>query len=722
MSGKVSGLSDWTDMNPSGIIACSMQFYATEAAVRWLLIFSGRDTHKRRRALRRTCLRFLGVSLLILLRASELAFARAEWYRGLDLEHAVELASLVVAARVVDISELKVAIGGKGERSIQQFEFEPRQVLKGVFSRPRLTLTSDDLGTHRFVDLAQIDRGEICLLILGRSSEGYTVLDQFPSLDHALPRLQDSNDPLLDAVRVLLAVNASRERAKKVTLLLGGLRTHDGPAAIPLLSALTRRALIAAQTPGAVEVVTKHLSNSSPAVREQAAITLHEVLDADYLDQLNVRRPALSALLNSLTKSDANLGARVAAIDALGSAGMTARDNPSVIHELQLDQPGLTFAEQSSRLQAAGQLEVGSQRTAVTDFVSRLPFDAPSELEYSAEWTLIRLDPYEALKQLSTRIKAKLASGLGVSTEIRLFGKLPRNLGVPALLDFSKLPLERNERMAFAAASCELPDPELVPALRAMLDLREPEIRWHAVEALKKIDTDEAAKALRPLLREEPDLLRKLEIAEFLGRHGLRDGYPYAIEHVAEPRLREQAVAALAAIREPNAGPELKHVLETSNDLAWKSAAIRVLGRLGEVEFGSQFLEIARNLKDPLAPSALIALGDLGEAKALELVREGMTSRSTEVLVASLRAAGRLLALPDIQADDIHDQLASVLADFDAPQEAREVAFNSLVTLKDPRLDTALIAAVGDASLEGSELLKRIEKLLRERKIKIPSV
>ncbi len=37
-------------------------------------------------------------------------------------------------------------------------------------------------------------------------------------------------------------------------------------------------------------------------------------------------------------------------------------------------------------------------------------------------------------------------------------------------------------------------------------------------------------------------------MAEFLGRHGIHDGYPYAIEHMAEPELLDQAIAALAAI------------------------------------------------------------------------------------------------------------------------------------------------------------------------------
>jgi HEAT repeat protein len=243
-------------------------------------------------------------------------------------------------------------------------------------------------------------------------------------------------------------------------------------------------------------------------------------------------------------------------------------------------------------------------------------------------------------------------------------------------------------------------------------------IWWKAVEALTKIDTDDAAKALQPHLREETDLLRKLEIAEFLGRHGLRDGYPFAIEHMSEPYLREQAISALAMIREPRAVGELRKILETSNDVAWNSAAIRGLGRLGAVELAPRFLEMARSAKSPLAPSALIALGDLHEARALEIARAGFASRNTEMLTASARAAGNLVALPGVKADDVRDRLASLLADPGAPQEARVAALDSLVALNDPRLDSALAEAVRDAGLEGGDLVDRIEKLLRKRKVR----
>jgi HEAT repeat protein len=255
-----------------------------------------------------------------------------------------------------------------------------------------------------------------------------------------------------------------------------------------------------------------------------------------------------------------------------------------------------------------------------------------------------------------------------------------------------------------------------VPALGTLLGPRQPALRYQAIEALRRIDTDEAASLLWPHLGEEGDLSRKLQLAEFLGRHGFRGGYPYAIEHMSEPALRDQAVEALAAIREPKAIPELRRIWESSHDLAWNAAAIRALGRLGQAEITPRLLEIVRDLRDPLAAPALIALGDLGEDRALPSVGEGLASRNDEVVVAAARAARKLLARPGARGDGVRDRLATLLADPYATPNVRSEALDALVALDDPRLGTALAAAARDSGLEGNELLRRVEEQLVARK------
>lgn len=646
------------------------------------------------------------------------SLAHDEWYRGLDLESALADSGLVLVARVADVSETKLGVGGKGERSLLQYKFERVSVLKGIFSRNSLLLTSDDLGTQQFTDDALIEPGQLRLLILGRSFAGYAMRREAPTLDQAIPPLRDPNDELLVAVRVLLAVNHSSDRAEKVALLLDGLRKQKGAPAIPLLVAVERRSLLAAQTSGALGSIAPHLSDPSPAVREQASKTLYSLLKADYLDQPKFREAAVNELAALLARQDSSFAPRVAAFEALGAAGPEALEQKAVKAQLELDPPA-TFAEQGARLHAIGNLQVPGQSGAVLTLLKQVPLDAPPEIQYGAEWAAARLDPSEGVKEVTLRIRNKYDVGLPVVTEINLLGDLPPAEAAPALVDAARLSLNHDERRAFVSACRKVANARLVATLATMLVPTQQDIWWYAVDALIKIDTDDAAKALQPHLLQETNLQRKLEIAEFLGRHGIRDGYPYAIEHMSELALREQAIVALAAIREPRAVGELGKILEMSNDTAWNSAAVRALGALGASDFAPRFLEMARNAGSPLGPSALIALGDLHEAKALEISRAGFASRNPERLAASARAAGNLVALPGISAEDVRDELATLLADRGAWQPARLAALNSLLALNDPRLDGALALAVRDAGLESSALLNKIEEQLRKRKVRL---
>jgi len=632
------------------------------------------------------------------------------------LESALADSGLVLVGRVTDVSETKVGVGGKGERSLLQYKFEPVSVLKGIFSRESLLLTSDDLGTQHFNDAAPIQRGELRLLVLGRSFAGYAMRREAPSLDQAMPPLRDANDELLATVKVLLAVNHSSDRAKKVALLLDGLRKQKGAPVIPLLVAVERRSLLAAQTSGAVGSIAPHLSDPSSAVREQAAKTLCFLLKADYLDQPKFREAAVNELAASIAKPDSSFAPRVAAFEALGAAGPQALENKAVKAQLELDPPA-TFAEQGARLHTIGDLKVPGQSGAVLTLLKQVPLDAPPEIQYGAEWAAARLDASEGVKEVTLKIRNKYDAGLSVVTDINLLGDLPGAEAAPALVEAAKLSLNHDERQAFVSACKKVADARLVAPLATMLVPTQQEIWWYAVDALIKIDTDDAARALQPHLLQETNLQRKLEIAEFLGRHGIRDGYPYAIEHMSEPYLREQAISALAAIREPRALGELRKILEMSNDIAWNSAAVRALGVLGASEFVPQFLEMARNTGNPLGPSALIALGDLHETKALDISRSGFASRNPERLTASARAAGNLVALPGIGAGDVRDDLATLLVDSSAWQAARFAALNSLLALNDPRLDGALALAVRDAGLEKSDLLNKIEEQLCKRKV-----
>lgn len=208
---------------------------------------------------------------------------RDEWYRGLEFEDAASRAELIVAVWFEEVSEIRLVSGGKGESSMQQYRLKPVRVLKGVFARLDLMLASADLGGYRGAR-HEIKPGQMRLLFLGRSDVGYcSVGNRNDSLDHSMPPLADESDPLLQSVATLLAMRAEPDRSKRAGLLAAALARQSGAAALPLLSAISRRAVPAAQHAEAVPAIAQHLASSSPAVRLAASSALQAILAADYL-------------------------------------------------------------------------------------------------------------------------------------------------------------------------------------------------------------------------------------------------------------------------------------------------------------------------------------------------------------------------------------------------------------------------------------------------------
>jgi hypothetical protein len=181
--------------------------------------------------------------------------------------------------------------------------------------------------------------------------------------------------------------------------------------------------------------------------------------------------------------------------------------------------------------------------------------------------------------------------------------------------------------------------------------------------------------------------------------------------------LREKAIAALAAIRDPRSIGELRRILDTSNDAEWNAAAIEALGTLGASDLDIRFLGIARDARSPLAPAALIALGNLHDNAALPVVRTALLSRQPDMVAAGARAAGHLMGSPA----DVRDQLAALFGDPAASIDARAAALDSLLALQDPHLNEALRHADRDSVLEQDPeaLLSRVEKLLADRKVRV---
>lgn len=645
---------------------------------------------------------------------------REEWYRGLELEEAAANAELVLVVRVEEVTEIRIVSGGKGESATQQFRLKPLRVLKGVFARQELILGTADLGYQFSGAMRNLQAGQARLLFLGRSDVGYRNVNKADSLDHALLPLADENDPLLRAVTALITVRAEPDRFKRVAQLAEALAQNNGAAAVPLLSALRQRALLAAQTPTAAPAIMRHLADASPAVRIAAAEALAAMLGGDYLENAALRQQAARAMTATLRLPFRSIQARAALFGV--SRQLSGVDVATVTALLDFEKPGQSMAERRARISAVGQLRLTRFAGKLLALLQSLPLDAPDQ--QLIEWALARVDAERGAAEILRLAGEKLAAGEKCVSEINALGGLPDAAANTLLVRLFALPLNAEERRFFAFAARDLaeraPDERLVAPLAKLLELNESATREVAVDALFHIGTLSAAQVLQPRLAQEQNLLRKLRIAEFLGKHGMRDGYPYAIEHVSEPHLTEQAVAALVAMRDPRTLDEARKVLATSNDTTWNRAAIRLLGALKAKEFAAQFTALLADWKNPLAPAALIALADLGDPQVLPKISEALTARSDTIVVAGAAAARRLLAHPEIQADGTRDQLAALLADASASEPTRRAALDALVALQDPRLDRALLTAAGDANLERTSLLAEVERLLRERKIKLP--
>lgn len=656
-------------------------------------------------------------------------FADSRPVENLDLEPWLRAAALVVAVRVDERETLPVVSGGKVYAPRYQYTFTPVRVLKGVFSRPRLLLTGDDLGSYSAsFDPKDVRPGERRLLMLRRSTVGYGAFARDLTADLAFPRLEGPDDPLLGAVDALLELQELTDRHEIVTRLSRDLGEAEGRGAVALLAALARRAYVGAQVDAAFAAVGHQLRSADASVRAAAAHVLGNLLQADYLENRSNREAAVAALVGSLHRTETSLSARVAAIEALADAPAAVAGNEDAMRLVSLDTPYETLAEFSARLEVLGRVHQDrGAAPGIGGLLAGLPLDAPGHLQRSVARSWARITSARGADLLFERMRRKHAIGLGREPEIEAFGQILPKVPDPwplqrALLD---LGLTRAEKDAFVRASRWAAAPELVPALGDMLDPRRVYVRLRglASELLMEIDTRAAAQALRPHMPTEQHLVRKLRFAAFLGRHGFDDGYPFALEHLSEPRYLEAALEAIAGIAKPGTAEQLLDIYARSNDRDWKRAAVRGLGLLGHAGFAEQLGALTRDPKHPLAAAALLARADLGEVEVLELLPAALASRSEAVVIAAARAASRLLPKGQGQGsrneETIRAALATLARNPEATEAVRSKALEALAVAEDNRLDEVLAAMLRDVRLERTDLLTRVRELLRARKVRM---
>ncbi len=684
----------------------------------------------------------------------------------LDLESSLQRADLVVAAKLVEVTESKVVQGGRNVQITHQYRFEPIRVIKGIFARDALLMTGNDLGVYQFAAAGdRLQPGQTLLILLARQGQGFANCNPAATLGQSIPRLTGLDDPLLSAVDVLIATARQRDRKARVKTLLDGLAKAKGREAGPLLLALERRAVIVARNTSLHQDATKKdsresavghailpfLKSDAASLRELAAHTIGAVLEATPRKvALQGQLPAPSllqvetarAIDAALATAGPDIASRAAMIEArglTGGEGVGLNDaQQEQLRKLPLPRSA-SNAEAVARYRAIAVSPAPGRKDEVVNEYQALLLDAPAELQAAVGRALIALDAQRAGELIPQRLARKDDAGLDVSAEIDLIAGLPAATAAPALLKAWDRSLTITERFTFAHACLRVADPRLVPAIEGLLDPRQWNVRTLAVDALRKINTDEAASVLRLHLEEEVWAPGKLRVIAFLARHNIHDGDAAALESLADANVAEEAIDAVVAAGGPKVVAELQRIWQTSNDPTSNAAAFRALARLGQQDIVPKLLQIAKAVdeplvprvllmpepgqprvphslpSDPLAPPALLALADLGSAEALPIVIDALDSRRDAVVLNAARAAVILLKKPGLNDFRIRTRLASLLSDTDASLEVRNAALDALVSLDDPGLLAALNVSARDVNLEGTPLLAKIEAALETR-------
>ncbi|WP_224249491.1 HEAT repeat domain-containing protein [Hyalangium gracile] len=232
---------------------------------------------------------------------------------------------------------------------------------------------------------------------------------------------------------------------------------------------------------------------------------------------------------------------------------------------------------------------------------------------------------------------------------IRTLSRLGSEAGRELLGRMAELSLPA--RAAAAQAMLEMVDPSYVPALSALLEWAEDDLRAVAVKALGRTQSPEAVAPLVALL-EEPSVAGAAVRALGVLSGGCREAVLKALEEVVERRPSPAAVAALAHAGGTAALPTFRKLARAPDPLlraAALDAAMDVDPAVG--------LELARGaLADEAAPvrtAGARAIGRVGDASAGTLLKRALQDEDIAVRLAAVEALGECGAVdraPELEA------------------------------------------------------------------------
>ncbi len=678
-------------------------------------------------------------------------------FEGWNLEPGLSQAHLVMVARVSSISRLTVVEGAKTDVVLREYRFQPVRRLKGIFQRDELSMTAGDLGSPAGDPsfAPPLKEGEFRLLILaqqqGQSLGCVSAAPGATTFDERVPRLSGPDDPLVAVVQTLLQVVDSRSRRERATLLVERLTTAEGLAAVPLLASLQLRADWAAADQRAWDSLARLARDPLPAVRGAALKALRDTLANAAIPVEGRLDRVADTLHQALDSHEGSTAMRLAAIESLGRLLAVHREIDWA-PELLIEQltAAATHAERVVAATALAQVATPEAAAALLHALESLPLDESSAREAAYAAAALRLDAPGAERVLLDRLKRSIEARQSFEAEIGPLGRIQNQASLPLLLDAAKLlnlaPVDRH-RIAWALG--RLGDDRGVRVLTDWLRESNYQLKEQALAALELLDSQAAAREVRPLLKTEPHLPFKLRIARLLARHGFADGYALATEHLADVGHTADAALVLAALDDPRTANDLSAILAARPDRRWQAAALTGLAAIGDAAARGQLFEILGDERHPLAADGAEAAGLSGDNKLLLPLAALVRSRNKRIALTSLvalrrffsdvRSSPRGLAAIDQDSADarftdaknehadndalaaaaadvppetlaaLREAVASLVLDPYVEADLRQQAFAVAGTLRGEQYETLLSDLADQAELEGSPLLAMVQ-------------
>lgn len=418
--------------------------------------------------------------------------------------------------------------------------------------------------------------------------------------------------------------------------------------------------------PNVPERVARALSSADPSERRTAAQKLRDL------------PPELARPLVKKALSDADVEVRVQAAAAASQLKLEGSGDLVI--------PWLSETDSRLRLAACDVILAAPTARAVTA-LGRVLADQSPQVRLAAAHAMGASSSPDAVSPLlghlddnAPEVRGEVARALGRLGDARAV--------LPLVSKVQDSSAEVRRRVARALG--ELGDQRAVSALVLALTDASLDVRLEAVRALGKLASDEATVALTPL-------------AQGLGT---TDGGPSSSSQAPPPSsettlaLRQAALAALGRIASPRAIDVLIEALEKDRPDALRMPAHDALVQVGAKAIKPLLTYLAAASSPHGAAGAVLALGEIGDAKAVDPIVRGM-QRGTIPLPAGLSALSTLGA---------SDALPSVLELIDDPDpKVRAAAIRATGALLDPeKPDGRAVEPVRAALRASTDLDERV--------------